>query len=75
MWKIEIERSNLRRRDIICTYSEKSYKQFLKKNNYKLVQVARGKRKNGVYRINHIDSLNNNLKNLLISLDTYQQCI
>lgn len=47
---------------IFCTDSEKSYKQFIKKNKYKIVQIPRGKHKNGVYHINHINSFHNNLK-------------
>lgn len=50
---------------IFVTDSEKSYKGFTTAKEYKLVQIERGKHKNGIYHINHINAYHNNLKNFM----------
>lgn len=47
---------------IFCTDSEKAYAKFADKKGYKLIQIERGKHKLGVYHINHVNALHNNLK-------------
>ena len=46
----------------ICTDSHNAYKSFAKSIPADLVQIERGKHKNGVYHINHINALHNKLK-------------
>ena len=50
---------------IFITDSEKSYKKFASQNNYKLIQIASGKHKKGIYHINHINAYHNNLKSFI----------
>lgn len=50
---------------IFVTDSEKSYKPFATAKEYKLIQIERGKHKNGIYHINHINAYHNNLKNFM----------
>lgn len=47
---------------IICTDSHKSYIQFAKDLNLDHKMIKRGRHKNGIYHINHINSLHSKLK-------------
>lgn len=47
---------------IICTDSHKSYIQFAKDLELDHKRIARGHYKNGIYHINHVNSLHSNLK-------------
>jgi len=57
--------SKVEENSIFVTDSEKSYRGFTESNAYKLVQIESGKRKNGIYHINHINVYHNNLKNFI----------
>lgn len=47
---------------IICSDSHKSYIQFTKDFALEHVRIKTGRHKNGVYHINHVNSLHSNLK-------------
>ena len=50
---------------IFCTDSEKSYHKFARENGFRLIQIERGKHKQGIYHINHINSYHSHLKNFV----------
>lgn len=50
---------------IFCTDSEKSYRKFAKENGFRLIQLERGKYKQGIYHINHINSYHSHLKSFV----------
>ena len=50
---------------IFCTDSEKSYRGFTQSKEYRLVQIESGKRKKGIFHINHINAYHNNLKSFI----------
>lgn len=47
---------------LICTDSHKSYITFAKDNVAEHIKIARGKHKNGVYHISHVNSLHSKFK-------------
>ena len=53
------------RESIFCTDSEKSYRKFARDNGFRLIQIERGKHKNGIYHINHINSYHSHLKSFM----------
>ena len=56
---------------IMCTDSLSSYKTYANKNSVSLVQIKNGKFKEGIYHIQNINALHNNLR----SSRVYQQSI
>lgn len=50
---------------IFCTDSEKSYRKFTRENGFRLIQLERGKHRQGVYHINHINSYHSHLKHFM----------
>lgn len=50
---------------IFCTDSEKSYIKFARDNDFRLIQIERGKHKKGIYHINHINAYHANLKSFI----------
>lgn len=48
-------------KSILCTYSHKSYVQFAKDMDIELHQIKRGKHKEGIYHIQHINAFHSNM--------------
>jgi len=55
-------RGKINSQSIICSDSHKSYIQFTKDFTLEHVRIKTGRHKNGVYHINHVNSLHSNLK-------------
>ncbi len=52
---------------ILCTDSHKSYIRFAQNLGVKLQQIKRGKHKEGIYHIQHINAFHNKLKEWMYS--------
>lgn len=50
---------------IFCTDSEKSYRKFVRENGFRLIQIERGRHKQGIYHINHVNSYHSHLKDFV----------
>lgn len=48
---------------ITCTDSCRSFKKFAKESNLELVQLPKGKKKLGIYHLQHVNSFHSRLKN------------
>ncbi len=50
---------------IACTDSCRSFKKFARESNLKLVQLPKGKKKECIYHLQHVNSFHSRLKNLM----------
>lgn len=48
---------------IACTDSCRSFKKFARESNLELVQLPKGKKKEGIYHLQHVNSFHSKLKN------------